>query len=444
MILGLYIPGFILKETGRMVDAHPDICDRMTDEGGVKVKKCAALILALIMMAGFSFTASGSIGIFVREDGSCDYYPPPGGCMIGGNSPTTDPSTVAAITEDIWMAPGFSDADLASVRKLIKEEYNRGIKTRSVRYKGELYFDYGKSTEELVHAWIGEEHAAADGTALPASACMVQDFVGGNSDNLEVLGKGGKWCCIMVTPESLKKGEAYTVRDAFANAWGNAGGPNSFWGLPTGNQFWIDNMCYQTFEYGYAAAENAQILFTEFHLYADGETAPVGGVEDNPNWLPEAETSTDPTSMPYPVRWYPYHSSTSSLNEESSDGLHEERSEEAATFSDAPTEEEFRASADTALLEDEDMTSPNSRAAALTGRVGAAGGTTTKTYFLGMELTPLLQKQLIVGAVALGVLSAAAAAVVVSSILVHKRRRRHEAALPTDPDKSEDVQKPGN
>ena len=61
-----------------------------------------------------------------------------------------------------------------------------------------------------------------------------------------------------------------------------------------------------------------------------------------------------------------------------------------------------------------------------------------------MELTPILQKQLIAGAVALGVLSAAATAVVVSSILVRKRRRRHEAALPADLDKSEDVRKPGD
>lgn len=60
-----------------------------------------------------------------------------------------------------------------------------------------------------------------------------------------------------------------------------------------------------------------------------------------------------------------------------------------------------------------------------------------------MELTPILQKQLIAGAVALGVLSAAAADVV-SSILVRKRRRRHEAALPADLDKSEDVRKPGD
>lgn len=248
------------------------------------------------------------------------------------------------------MAPGFSDADLLSARKLIIEEYNRGIKTRSVRHKGKCYFDYGESTEELVHAWIGEEHAASDGTVLPASACMAQNFVGGNSDTLATIGMSEKWCCIMVTPESLKKGEAYTLRDGIAYAWGSAGGLNSCWGLPTGNQFWIDNMCYQTFEYGYAAAENAQIVFTEFHLYADGETAPAGGEENNPNWLAEAETSTDPTSMPYPVSWYPYHSSTSSLNEESSVSLHEERSEEAPTFSDAPTEEESRTSADTALL----------------------------------------------------------------------------------------------
>ena len=135
------------------------------------------------MLAGFSFTASGSIGIFVQEDG---------GCMIGGNSPTTHSSTVAAITEDIWMALGFSDADLLSARKLIIEEYNRGIKTRSMRHKGKCYFDYGESTEELVHAWIGEEHAASDGTVLPASVCMVQNFVGGNSDTLATIGMSEK------------------------------------------------------------------------------------------------------------------------------------------------------------------------------------------------------------------------------------------------------------
>lgn len=38
MILGLYISGFVLKEVGRVVEAHPDICGRMTDEGGVKMK----------------------------------------------------------------------------------------------------------------------------------------------------------------------------------------------------------------------------------------------------------------------------------------------------------------------------------------------------------------------------------------------------------------------
>ena len=194
--------------------------------------------------------------------------------VLQASAAVTDPATVGGLGSEVDLAPGFSQADLPKVQQLMRQEYNRGVRTRSLKHKGTAYFNYGQSTGELVHAWVGSERMTGNGQVLPAAACMNQDFIGGYSDTLATMGMSENWCCIMVTPESFKKGEAYTLRDAFANAWGNVGGTNSFWGLPTGNQYWIGDTCYQTFEYGYAVSENAQFIFTEFHFYADGETAP--------------------------------------------------------------------------------------------------------------------------------------------------------------------------
>lgn len=159
------------------------------------------------------------------------------------------------------------------MQSLIRKEYNRGIRTRSVKHRGTQYFHYGKSTKDLVHVWAVWE-PSADGSTSFSVVCMNQDFVGGYSDCYPTIGLDEGWCCILVTPESLKKGEAYTVRDGIANAWGDAGGINSHWGLPTGNQYWIGDICYQTFEHGYAAARDAQMIHSEFFAYSDGHVAP--------------------------------------------------------------------------------------------------------------------------------------------------------------------------
>ncbi|MGI6270535.1 MAG: dockerin type I domain-containing protein [Candidatus Howiella sp.] len=194
--------------------------------------------------------------------------------MLSVSAAVTDPNTVGSLGREVYLAPGFTQEDLPVVQSLIRREYNRGIQTRSIKHQGKAYFNYGQSTGEFVHAFVGTERTTEEGVVLPAAACMNQDFTGGYSDCLATMGMDNNWCCILVTPESLKKGEAYTVRDGIGNAWGNAGATNSYWGLPTGNQYWIGDTCYQTFEYGYAAAERASIIFVNFFTYEEGNVAP--------------------------------------------------------------------------------------------------------------------------------------------------------------------------
>ena len=91
------------------------------------MKKIASLFLALIMVFSIcAFNASASI---------------------------TNANDVGAVGDEISLAPGFTESQLKRVRQLIKEEYNRGIMTRSVKHKGKAWFDYGNSTGEYVHAW---------------------------------------------------------------------------------------------------------------------------------------------------------------------------------------------------------------------------------------------------------------------------------------------------
>ena len=336
------------------------------------------------------------------------------------------------------MAPGFSDADLLSARKLIIEEYNRGIKTRSVRHKGKCYFDYGESTEELVHAWIGEEHAASDGTVLPASVCMVQNFVGGNSDTLATMGMSENWCCIMVTPESFKKGEAYTLRDAFANAWGNAGGTNSFWGLPTSNQYWVGSTCYQQFERGYAVSEKAQLIFTEFYAadeegYVPPPALPGPGSNSSydydwgePDPPKDGIQTTDPTVPDLP--------GGVTITVKKPEAPTQPGDQQTGEPQDGqPQDGEHQ---DGQPQDGENQTGEDQTGEGATGEVVSKAGnasskksgavTTTTTYFLGMELTPELQRNLIIGGIALAVLIIAIVVVII--VLVKKKKAKAAAA----------------
>lgn len=184
---------------------------------------------------------------------------------------------------------GMSASDIPTVRNLIITEYKRGITTRSVKNKGKAYFNYGESTGEYVHAWTGSAKNTVEGTEF-YNAAMNQDFTGGNSDTLAVMTQGDNWCCILVTVKSLAKGEAYTVRDGIANAWGKQGATNSDWGMPTDNQRWIQGnyddygdgyYAYQTFDWGYAIAYEGQAAAVNFHRYdEENYNPPTGGSLD--------------------------------------------------------------------------------------------------------------------------------------------------------------------
>ncbi|MGI6270429.1 MAG: hypothetical protein ACOYKJ_07865 [Candidatus Howiella sp.] len=347
----------------------------------------------------------------------------------------TDINTVGAVAGDVSLAPGFTNdkATLALVRKLIIQEYNRGVLTRSIKHKGTAYFDYGESTGELVHPWVGSDRKVEEtGEVIPAASCMNQDFTGGYSDSLATLGQGNNWCCILVTPESLALGKAYTVRDGIANAWGNAGGTNSYWGLPTGNQYWIGDTCYQTFERGYASALKGQVINVEFLAYDAGNVAPAPGDYDHytekpitddklPETKPDDVNPDDGNIVPYDPQ------ETTNPGDETQDG----ESQEGETQEGESQEGEVTSTEG----EGADEAEVNSN----TGKTSSkAGGTvTTTTYFLGMELTPELQRNLIIGGIALAVLIIAIIVVII--VLVKKKKAKAAAEVPAEDAPVEDA-----
>lgn len=355
---------------------------------------------------------------------------------FGASAATTDPNTVGAVGDNFTIAPGFSVDDMTQVRTLIMKEYKRGIQTKSVKHKGKAYFNYGESTGELVHAWVGSERKVEEtGEIIKAAACMNQDFVGGYSDSLATLGQADNWCCILVTPESLKKGEAYTVRDGIANAWGNAGGTNSYWGLPTGNQYWIGDICYQTFERGYAAAENAQVYNVEFFAYDAGNQAPaVPNADAYDHWQEVAtnegpQTYDPPAVTPPPGGYNPIPVEPEPMNPGEDPGTEDPGTE------DPDPENPDGDVTSTDEIDGEDEAEVNSNTS---GKSNASGGTLkTTTYFLGMELTPELQRNLIIAGIALAVLIIAIIVVIV--VLVKKKKAKAagpdapEAIAPEDP-----------
>lgn len=212
------------------------------------------------------------------------------------------PAKVGYLNKEQTVISGITTENIATVRNLIRKEYNRGIQTRSVKDKGTKYFDYGDSTEEYVHAWLGNSMTTLEGQSYQ-NAAMGQDFSGGNSDCLSVMGIPGNWCCIVVTPRSLEKGEAYTVRDGIAWGWGNAGATNSTWGMPTDNQRWIEGdygyasgwYCYQMFDWGYAIAYEGQMVTVEFHRYDEEGYNPPSGGELDYDWGVAQSTIGNPS-----------------------------------------------------------------------------------------------------------------------------------------------------
>ncbi|MGI6270536.1 MAG: hypothetical protein ACOYKJ_08410 [Candidatus Howiella sp.] len=176
---------------------------------------------------------------------------------------------------------------------------------------------------------------------------------------------------------------------------------------------WAGDICCQTFVHGFAAAEGAQRINVQFFPYAEGKTAPSGGTENNPNWQPatSAYIKTEPVSV--------LDGSVYSLH----GGAEKSCMQEASHM-----EEEWLIEADTpaaaaVLTPEED----SAGAATLIGNAGASGGKTTKTYFLGMELTPALRSGLIISSAVLGILSVAVAVTVIISMVVVKRSRAFKA-----------------
>lgn len=187
----------------------------------------------------------------------------------------------------------FKPEDLDRVAELIKKEYNRTSRLRSEKDKGKSYFNYGRSTDEGIHAWCGSE-VEYNGVPHAPVGCMAQDFVGGNSTCYQAFAMPENWCCIVVTKKGFDKGEAYTIRDAVASQYAAAGGTNSYWGLPTSNQYWVvedgQEVLYQQFDNGYARAVDGSSLsaFFGFHYFWDEETDmnfPKSGSAERPSYM---------------------------------------------------------------------------------------------------------------------------------------------------------------
>ena len=211
-------------------------------------------------------------------------------CFAFTASATDNLSAVGALGSTVWK--DFSTGDLNKVSRLIRAEFNRTSQLRSEMHKGTKYFNYGESTDELVHSWAGSS-GEYDGVPHDPVGCMNQDFSGGTSTCLQAFSQAAQWCCILVTRASFEKNEAYTVRDSIASQYAAAGGPNSAWGMPTSNQYWVvedgQEVLYQQFDNGYARAVDGSSLtaFFGFHYKWDEETDmnyPKSGEPDRPSF----------------------------------------------------------------------------------------------------------------------------------------------------------------
>ena len=234
-------------------------------------------------------------------------------CFAFTASATDNLSAVGALSSSMWKE--FSVGEMNKVSQLIRAEFNRTSQLRSEMHKGTQYFNYGESTDELVHSWAGTA-GEYNGVPHDAVGCMNQDFAGGTSTCLEAFGQPPQWCCILVTRASFEKNEAYTVRDSIASQYASAGGTNSAWGMPTSNQYWVvedgKEVLYQQFDNGYARAVDGSALsaFFGFHYKWDEETDmnyPKSGEPDRPSFAnveikstngPELLNPNDPVVVP--------------------------------------------------------------------------------------------------------------------------------------------------
>lgn len=223
--------------------------------------------------------------------------------MVMASYATDNLAAVGAMGSTIWK--DFSQSDMNKVSRLIRAEFNRTSQLRSEMHKGGRYFDYGEATDELVHAWAG---SAGEYNGVPHDpvGCMNQDFSGGYSTCLQAFEQPSQWCCILVTRASFEKNEAYTIRDAMASKYAAAGGPNSAWGMPTSNQYWViedgKEVLYQQFDNGYARAVDGSALdaFFSFHYKWDEETDmnyPKSGAPDRPSFNGEIDSESSFTTV---------------------------------------------------------------------------------------------------------------------------------------------------
>lgn len=155
---------------------------------------------------------------------------------------------------------GFEGTAKANqLKEAFVKEWERGQTVYTEN--GKKYFSYGDTTDEFVHAWVGE------------SNMMNQDFVNGDSTCATAFDHQVNWSCIVCWDPKNIAGSTFTVRDAIAQVWSQSGGPNSDRGAPTSNQFWIvkggKEYLYQTFQNGYYEALNGKYYNAEFFNKAD-------------------------------------------------------------------------------------------------------------------------------------------------------------------------------
>jgi hypothetical protein len=177
------------------------------------------------------------------------------------------PKEVGQITTDATkIIPKYSSA-LSSLSSVIKTEYIRGAKLKTKN--GKELFNYGVSSGENVHGWIGDK-----------MSFMAQDFETGNGTCPLTFGHTG-WTVIVV-PEP--NGPAYTIRDDVLRLWSQNGGANDdAAGYPTSNQYWEGNVLYQSFSMGYYAFNNGDWYDGDFH---EGQhTRAASATDENPKYL---------------------------------------------------------------------------------------------------------------------------------------------------------------
>lgn len=156
---------------------------------------------------------------------------------------------------------------------------------------GKEYFDYGDTTDEYAHAWFGKSNMIA------------QDFLNGSiSTGFEI--DQILWCAIVCSDPKDIMGSTFTVRDAIANVWAVAGGPNSDKGAPTSNQFWMikggEEYLYQKFQNGFYEALNGKYYNAEFFYKDDGEKIPSGvQYDDRPSFMKNGTTSRSSSNASY-------------------------------------------------------------------------------------------------------------------------------------------------